>query len=394
MSEVSIPPKATPGRRRNARSHPKPTASKAYASENDATAINPSAYYDSPQTPIKNAAAARNNPPNSQANSKSRTRNNKNKPKHAPPSPDTTANAQQTTPQRAASMSTSKPSMAFAGATFHASPAPSALPMPSFFTKSSNESPGPRPSTHPTQQPSPPATDTELPTPQRSTSASKSNGSPLDFMFRAHREEKERERRGSTLSQKPSINDATSPFQSPVGRVAPREVSSVPHARNSLIRQTSSGRIDSEELDGEQGLPMGPAFSTPYQDRIRAAKSNQARSNSMQPTSPSQSQNQESLEDQTEALKKFLFGGGGATNASQTKAAGGQPESLSSPHHANQHANHAPGNFSYAGQKEFTPPVHTTPTERPTDLQAMENDLRRILKLNPTDQPGSNGGLF
>ncbi|KAH8170770.1 proline-rich nuclear receptor coactivator motif domain-containing protein [Sarocladium implicatum] len=381
MSEVSVPPKATPGRRRNARGHPKPAA-KAYASENDATAMNPSAYCASPQTPIKNASAGRNNAPNSQANSKSRTKNNKSKPKHAPPSPDNTVNAQQTTPQRAASMSTSKPSMAFAGATFHASPAPSALPMPSFFTKSSNESPGPRPSTYPTQQPSPPATDTELPTPRRTTSASKSNGSPLDFMFRAHREEKERERRGSTLSQKPSINDTTSPFQSPAARVIPREASSVPPMRNPLIRQPSSGRIDSEELDGEQGLPMGPAFSTPYQDRIRAARSNQTRSTSMQPMSPPQAQKHESLEDQTEALKKFLFGngGGGFSKASQTNAAGLQSESFSPP----RHDHYTTGNFHAAPQQNLSPPVQPAPVaERPTNLQAMENDLRRILKLKP-----------
>ncbi|KAK0384792.1 hypothetical protein NLU13_7270 [Sarocladium strictum] len=389
MSEVSIPPKATPGRRRNGRGQPKAAAPKAYASENDATAVDSPRLYDSPQTPVKNssASAARNNAPNSQTNNKTRSRT-KNKPKPST-SPDPGATAQATTPQRPASMSTTKPNMAFAGATFHASPAPSALPMPSFFTKSSNESPIPRSSINPAQQPSPPATDPELPTPNRTASAPQNNGSPLDFMFRAHREEKERERRGSTLSQKPAMNSGPSPFQSSANQPALREASSVPHTRNPIVRQHSSGRIDSKELDGERGLPMGPAFSTPYQDRIRAARANQTRSNLTEPLSPPQPKESESLDDRSEALKKFLFGGGFSNDSPPN------PSSVTSNNfNLPPHASPTVGSYSPVSYQNM-PSSQPQSSGRPNDIQAMENDLRRILKLNPASQSGANsGGLF
>lgn len=386
MSEVSIPPKATPGRRRNGRGQARTNAPKAYASENDATAT-ASILHESPQTPVKNGSASSarsNNPPNSQTN-KSRSRT-KSKPKPST-SPEAAADAQQNTPQRAASMSTTKPSMAFAGATFHASPAPSALPMPSFFTKST-ESPAPRPAMDSIQQqPSPPATDPELPTPNRTASASRPNGSPLDFMFRAHREEKERERRGSSLSQKPAMHSGPSPFQSPAQQSAPREFSSVPHTRNSLNRQMSAGRIGSEELDGERGLPMGPAFSTPYQDRIRAARASQPRPNPAQPKSPQQPRDAESLEDKTEALKKFLFSGG-FPNAPQPEQTRMPTNNFSPP----QQPNPMVGSYPPASYQSMPAAQQQRPSERPNDIRAMENDLRRILKLNPGPPSGPNGG--
>jgi hypothetical protein len=149
----------------------------------------------------------------------------------------------------------------------------------------------------------------------------------------------------------------------------------------------SAGRIGSEELDGERGLLMGPAFSTPYQDRIRAARASQPRPNQAQPQSPQQPRDTESLEDKTEALKKFLFSGG-FSNAPQPGATAMPANNFSPPQRPNPMVDSYPP-ASYQGmpaaQQNRSP-------ERPNDIQAMENDLRRILKLNPGTQSGPNGG--
>ncbi|KAJ4260718.1 hypothetical protein NW762_007462 [Fusarium torreyae] len=378
MSETPSQPTTTPARRRNGRGNGRPAAQKAYASENDVATIDPARYERGPRTPQKGAGTDSPNAQLSHTNSKQRTRNgnnnnnNKHRGKSGPHSPESGRPGRHTPPQQTSSM---KSISAFAGATFHASPAPSALPLPSFVSRPATESPSvSKTSRDIVQEPSPP-TDTEAPTPLRQSSSA-AQESPLDFMFRAHRQEKERQRSESTSNLRPSgFANESPPGQSPFGPGSIPKPATLPQTARTQARFQSGG-IDSAELDGTPGRPMGPAFSTPYQERIRAARSNSARS----PSDLSAHQPRASLEpeDPTEALKKFLFSGNGATVSNSV------PNGFA-PAPPVQHYNHVRSSPSAPAPYEG----------RSNNLQAMENDLRRILKLDlSTGSPGTDQRLF
>jgi hypothetical protein len=126
--------------------------------------------------------------------------------------------------------------------------------------------------------------------------------SPLDIFFNADRAEKERAK--SAISAR---SNAQGPFQPPV--ISTR-ISQTPPAPRTQTRahQTQSKRISSsgifsmEELDGDEGpgTPFGPAFSTPYSERINAARSENQSAKFSSPSACSQQQN-------TDALKAYLF---------------------------------------------------------------------------------------
>ena len=123
--------------------------------------------------------------------------------------------------------------------------------------------------------------------------------------------------------------------------------------------------FDGSELDdGPNSGSTGPAFSTPYQERIRAARADNVR-NAPQPSS------QEA--DPTEALKKFLFSGMKSNNANQ-------PSKSS-----------LPGAASF-GSPASPPNNGTAP--RTQNIQAMENDLRRILKMDDSNLSSQNSEGF
>lgn len=367
-------PQPTPGRRKQGRQQSRNSVQKAYMSENDAGALDaPHQAAAGPQTPNKNG----HNNHNARAGSAKQRAKNKasNKQKNGAstsPEPDNHHqhhqhhHKQQATPQRAASAGLKGPNAAFAGATFHASPAASALPMPSFFTRSSSSPSAPKEAVPVVQQPSPPATDTEAPSPYRPSPSIDVKESPLDFMFRAHREERERQRSDSGVADHaPSTPAAFSPF------AAIAKAASSSQQRSGPPRRTSHG-ISTEELDGVVGQPTGPAFSTPYQDRIRAAKGNP---NQVSPAQRSQPQSQmpqyqQSLtpqaDDRTEALKKYLFSSNSqpAPNATQ-EAAIPRPPAFGV-------NSQPPARMEYQQDGRHS-----------SSIQAMENDLRRILKINP-----------
>ncbi|KND91455.1 hypothetical protein TOPH_03718 [Tolypocladium ophioglossoides CBS 100239] len=375
MDDISTQPKTTPAPRRQGRGDGRSGAQKAYASENDVAALDASRQQRAPQTPSKvgSGSPAPTESNAVQTGSKQRNRNWPSKAKNAPTSPDSAQRGgRQTPPHRSVSM---KPgtSTAFAGATFHASPAPSALPIPTFLAKSSCDSPVHRDAKDIVQEPSPPATDTDAPTPFRpDSSVPRNHESPLDFMFRAHREEKERQHRSIPISQNSNSSYATSPpTRSLFDPNTSPNPSTVPQTRRTLSRQISGG-IDSSELDGTPGRPMGPAFSTPYQERIKAARSNSARPhlNQSQPEQPSQKP--PPSDDPTEALKKFLFSGGAVSSQALPMGV----TSASAP---------AAAQASFTAQPE---PAHAK------NVQAMENDLRRILKMDLTSNAPSPDRRF
>ncbi|KJZ73361.1 hypothetical protein HIM_07155 [Hirsutella minnesotensis 3608] len=307
MTDVASQLKSTPARRRPGRGDGRPSAQKAYASENDAAALETGRHRKAPQTPSKAmpASPALGDSGSTKEGSKSRNRN-KIRDKNAQTSPDSSQHGRQTPPQRCVSM---KPSTAaaFAGATFHASPAPSALPLPSFHAKPSGDTPLHAGAKGTADEPSPPATDVDAPTPLRPSSVPRTHESPLDFMFRAHREEKERHHcrphaNGGIVSNPCSPQPPAQPnfTNSP-------SLSSLSQSRRPISRQLSSGP-DHSDLEWSPRMPMGPAFSTPYQERIRVARSSATHAQNDQ-SRIGTSHAPVSEEDPAEALKKFLFGG-------------------------------------------------------------------------------------
>lgn len=387
MSETPSQPCATPARRRQPRNPGRSGAQKAYASENDAVNLDPSRYDGNPSTPRKDYDSP--GPQGTQNGSKQRSRkqprpvkNNNNQ----PTSPESGRPGRQTTPPQTAT----KPGSlsAFAGATFHASPAPSALPLPSFLSRTSTESPSFK-TNDVAQEPSPP-TDTEAPTPSHRSSGPVSQDSPLDFMFRAHRQEIERKRRESSTGPRPTVPNIASPLA-----YSPFEPRSLPKPSNlpqnnhnhpqTQPRYRPSG-IASDELDGTPGRPILPAFATPYQERMKAARSNSTRSAPVQQASQQASQQatqqpaKAPTDDPTEALKRFLFSGPNPSGPSSA------PNSYPSGHYTPAQPNNTP----------LAAPVPSGSQEnRPNNIRAMEDDLRRILKLDHTpSRAGHEQSLF
>ncbi|PHH80019.1 hypothetical protein CDD80_3148 [Ophiocordyceps camponoti-rufipedis] len=326
---------------------------KVYASENDATT--PNGHRAAPQTPSKASPSPAE--VYSQKSAFKQRSKNKIRAKNTPTSPEIMPQAgRQTPPHRPGNL---KPAIcaAFAGATFHASPAPSALPIPSFVTRSLSDTPAQRGAREVVQEPSPPATDTDAPTPLRTSSAPRSHESPLDFMFRAHRQEKERNGKDRAAS---SGQNTTARSPQPLSRL--EVINSPTIVAASQARQASSkspfdGLDDSEQV-GNQNLPMGPAFSAPYQERIKAARSDYARPHTQRMPEAAFT-DAASAEDPAEALKKFLFG---------------TPKREQGPMSTSLQTAHKPQKWTTDGLSPG--PSHSN------NIQAMENDLRRILKLD------------
>ncbi|KAH9239193.1 hypothetical protein K456DRAFT_1258863 [Colletotrichum gloeosporioides 23] len=340
MQEATNQAKPTTNRRRGRNGGGKAAGQKMYASENDMANVSNSAFDQfGPHTPQKSCSGSPDpqSAAGAQTGSKQRSRNKpraKNPSANPVASPDTRQN-RRSTPQSIPVSNKPNTAAAFAGATFHASPAPSALPMPSFYSKSIPESPGnPGMRREVQQQPSPPVTEHEAPTPHHPSTVPVARESPLDAIFRADRAEKEKARRVSSLH-------SSSRPQGPVSPPAP-----------ALRDSPFAAKPSSAELDGFPGKPLGPAFSTPYQDRIRAARAGPS-----QPCTPKASENSPS-EDRSEALKKYLFGGKGMTGSPQPS-----PSIPSTPHASN----------GIVTQDEEA---------RSSDLRVMEDSLRRILKLD------------
>lgn len=260
-----------------------------------------------PRTPRRDNRSGSQNPPSNSHESGSKQKGrNKNRPKNVMTSPAVKGNDRRTPPLTAAQSagfpSSTKPistpsTAVYAGATFHASPAPSALPIPSFYSKSVPDSPGLKGLNAVKDTPSKPSK-SPTPLPEPSTSQFSREESPLDFFFKADREEKARARSASSTK---ATGAAAGPFQPPTSRNA-----QTPPAAGSQIRarqtpKSSAGGMFAMELDGPQspGAPFGPAFSTPYSERISAARNG---------NNLTREDSQKSL-DKSEALKAYLFSG-------------------------------------------------------------------------------------
>lgn len=254
--------------------------------------------------------------PESDSASKPRSKG-KNRLKNAAASPAASKNDRSTPPltgMQSGGMATtttrpvSTPSAAaYAGPTFHASPAPSALPIPSFYSKSVPDSPGIKGLQTQKDGASSSGVDSPTPPPAKiATTQPQREESPLDFFFKADREEKARARSASSFHGSPSESGPfPPPSDSPLDKYDNPPTGSQSRTRGTHFSGGSTSALFAMELDGTNspGKPYGPAFSTPYNERINAALSS---ATSLQ--SPSQkSQGQQQSTDRSEALKAYLF---------------------------------------------------------------------------------------
>ncbi len=427
----SLPPpnnKNTPARRRAKRPVNSP-ARKTYASENDVPSeagVFP-IELAGPFTPQKSAS---NSPaPASQANQpKSKARNgNKGRAKPAS-SPGPAKQGRATPPQTAASKPVT--AAAFAGATFHASPAPSSLPIPSFLSKAL-DSPSVQETDHASREPSPPATDSEAPTPQQRLLPRDiaRQESPLDIFFRADRAEKERARRASSAN---ILGADPVPFSPPDQIRPPVEPKTLPgglfgasNRRPGFQRSPSSG-IPTSELDGTPGDSVGPAFAKSYHDRIRAARSNNSKQAEPAQQSPPPPPQDQGVLDMSERLKRFLAippleagqqhgqtaSPSGFSNVphqyasrDHTPRAGDLQPAFSAAPRPFQAPNapppfmlgarptgapHAPSPFNSGPHPNLPAPAPASPENgRSPEILHMEDSLRRMLRLNMGPAPAA-----
>ncbi|EZF33009.1 hypothetical protein GTR04_7120 [Trichophyton interdigitale] len=159
------------------------------------------------------------------------------------------------------SQSSIKDSPLYAGPTFHASPAPSALPIPSFFSKSVPETDS---RTSDELQDESPDTDPGDSTPTKANNAPQQTqqeagtASPLDFLFKAARQA----RAANPVSE---LEDS-GPFN---GSTPPRN-----EARPQQGERQISGGVFPLELEGSDTRmsPIGPSFATSFKDRMNALR--------------------------------------------------------------------------------------------------------------------------
>ncbi|KAK7966529.1 uncharacterized protein PG986_000806 [Apiospora aurea] len=369
-------PKNTPGRRRPGRNG---NLQKNYASENDAANYR-QGYSDSPSTPQRLASGDALAAPNSQSTAqKQRKHSHKGRNKNGTASPGL-AHANGVKQERHSPSFPPSQIPAFAGATFHHSPAPSALPIPSFLARTTSAPDSPsqvkKPiTTGPSQEPSPPTTDSEedglgSPLPP----VPRNEESPLEFFFKAQRAEKSGTARRASSSNITAIPPG--PFSPP--HDSPKECQTLPR-RPAAARMPSSG-ISSTELDGNPGKSLGPAFSTPYSERIKAAR---PANGSVHHAAPTSARNLDA--DRSDALKRYLFSGGNGGMQ--------QPQTPPRQHLTSTGATQTPpklprgmfpasvlnGGSAKAQQMQSPPPSNAQSSEQ---MRFMEDSLRRVLKLD------------
>ena len=261
-----------------------------------------------PRTPRRNDQFSQNRTTaDNGSKQKSRT---KNRPKNVMTSPAVIRKGRNTPPltgaQSGGMPSSAKPTstpsnVAYAGPTFHASPAPSALPIPSFYSKSVPDVSGmkvfkPKDDSF-SDSPTPPLP--ALNSPSQQKILQKREESPLDIFFKADKEQKARAKSASSFQNTVTTNGPFNPpHQSSRVSQTPPVTGSQHHTGHNS--KTSPSTIFAIELDGEgsNASPIGPAFSTPYAERINAARPRQKPSLEAQ-----------SALDKSEALKAYLFSG-------------------------------------------------------------------------------------
>ncbi|KAK0285615.1 hypothetical protein LTR35_004955 [Friedmanniomyces endolithicus] len=173
---------------------------------------------------------------------------------------------------------------AYAGPTFHASPAPSSLPVPKFFSKSAPNVAGPlqdrmEGEKTPEKQASSPEMDVVSPAVPREVQQS-----PLDMFFKAHKEEKQRSFSNGMLSPEMAA-------RRPMPSTEPRN-----------LFQRSGKNVFLHELDGNNGEMPSPK-TVPANERPAPAE----RAHSSPSVRPLSGADDEQRAAHTKSLKDLLF---------------------------------------------------------------------------------------
>ena len=209
------------------------------------------------------------------------------------PKPDRASSHRQSSPQPSSAYPSQRQGtpikQAYAGPTFHASPAPSALPMPSFYSKSmpsiaSTKIPDNVEESESHQVAEVQAEDDAA---SQMGDAEKRESTPLDFLFEAARLARDTPRAESPASRSANLSASE---DSPIKRsAAPRE---------------GGETVFPFELDGTGPSvnSICPAFATPYKERI-----SDLRSSSASPSIPALTLDEDERRNKTEALKKMLM---------------------------------------------------------------------------------------
>jgi hypothetical protein len=275
---------------------------------------------------------------------------------------------------------------AYAGPTFHASPAPSALPIPSFYSKSVPDSPGDS-GFKSRQEQMLSGKDRNSPTTAiglSTTAQLDREESPLDFFFKADREEKARARSTSTSGTGPFVPP---PEQSPISARAGSAGQN--HRSRGYPARGPAGGMFPMELDGNSSPEQtyGAPFSTPYKDRIAAARSNSYESQ--------QFRRSQSTSDKSDALKAFLFSGRQNSGMPMNSAQAGSFNTFETQHSfpAVSGTQNASAPFPYAshnmrGQQTSLPRNgDKTPVQNTSKAGKRSSGLRQEVEITPTRTP-------
>ncbi|EFR00839.1 hypothetical protein MGYG_03844 [Nannizzia gypsea CBS 118893] len=227
------------------------------------------------------------------------------------------------------SQSSIKDSPHYAGPTFHASPAPSALPIPSFFSKSvpetdhrtSDDLQDESPDTDPGDSTPTKANNGPQPSQQEAGTAS-----PLDFLFKAALK--------ARVANPVSELEDSGPFNA---STPPKN-----EARPQQGERQVSGGVFPLELEGSDARmpPIGPSFATSFKDRMNALR---ATSPGKQGTPAAAKDNINDNKIKSQALKNLLL------NPPPQRAASASPRLTDPSNGASNHNNSNNNNFRMSG---------------------------------------------
>jgi hypothetical protein len=283
---------------------------------------------------------------------------------------------------------------AYAGPTFHSSPAASSLPMPSFYSKSLpavTASPALAPSAQLDGHDKAESDTYHLQPDQTEDLSSKGREpSPLDFMFEAARKA-----RGSPQGQSPETRlGRLSPFED-----GPRQIIRTPG-------ESSSDSVFPFELDGNGGRSMsvGPAFATPYKERMAEALRSRQGLNNPSP----QNLNERQRKEKSDALKRLLASGSPQRSPNKSDANGYFPDRTIVPLSSDPHDAHTRNRSSSSTPKDHFRNVSDTTQGRDAFCQRpVSSHLRREFQpdgyqlpvelesdsaLSPRATPGGRSG--
>lgn len=290
-----------------------PTQNICYDSQRRSTTFSNST---TPRTPCKNKADSYHDDfkIGYELNQQSRI---KNRPKNVIISPEMIKRPRNISPQfgsHSASISTSLTSApttpAYAGPTFHASPAPSTLPIPSFYSKSVPDVPKLK-----DFKPLKPGHNSTSPPMNKSTNPQSKQGSPLDLFFIADREQKQRDKNPGVSLRKQVASESLSCPSKSSRYINGSSGNTNDHPRPKTTSKTSENSMFLMELcEGNNSNTYESPTSSSYSERISASTSKTKSDNTL-----SQLPSNQQLLNNSEALKAYLFSGYLASAPSQNQ---------------------------------------------------------------------------